>query len=175
MKTLIFILSLIPMNLWAPPTKMSNSDIFKIYTTITLPKQFNDISGLPIPKTNIQHLQLLKQRAKELGIPERILYRLIFKESTYNSEAISRKGALGYCQLMPKTYEIYKNKLNYSGSHTPEINIIIGTQYLADLYNRFGTWELALGAYNGGKRNVIKYNGIPPFKETKDFVKFINQ
>ena len=135
----------------------------------------------PSIKFDLNHLELMDKRADSLNIPKRILFRLVYKESAYNPYALSPKLAFGYCQLIPETYAYYKKVFRYDGYHSPEINIIIGTQKLHDLYKYWKpicksekkTWVYILASYNAGKGNVIKYGGIPPFKETIDFVNYI--
>jgi len=84
-------------------------------------------------------------------------------------------------QVIPGTYKVYKKQLKWEGYHTPEFNIIIGTQMLKDYYDywkpickdEIKTWKYVIASYNAGKGKVIRYKGIPPYKETKDFVKYI--
>ena len=145
----------------------------------------NDIyqwSGVKLPKTyDINHLILIDKQADKLNIPKKIIYRLVFKESNFNQHAISICNAYSYMQVIPSTFSKYSKIINYSGKHTPEINIIIGTQLLSDLYsywikrcNTEGTaWILALASYNAGKGAVIEYGGVPPYKETLNYIKFI--
>jgi soluble lytic murein transglycosylase-like protein len=89
-------------------------------------------------------------------------------ESSYNPKAISKKGARGLMQLMPKTAEI----LGVKDSFNPEQNINAGVKHFKGLMNRFkGDVKLALAAYNVGSRKVRKYQGVPPFKATQSYIK----
>ena len=93
---------------------------------------------------------------------------IIMAESSYNNRSVSKQGAGGLMQLMPGTAESLgvKNILN------PEENIHAGVSYFKSLLNRFnGDKKLALAAYNAGASNVKKYNGIPPFNETRRYIK----
>ena len=89
-------------------------------------------------------------------------------ESGYCHEKRSRYGAVGVFQLMPSTAK----KLGYNPYHIQE-NIKAGISYYKMMYKMFGSMELALAAYNAGPGNVKKYNGVPPFVETKKFVSSI--
>ncbi len=93
---------------------------------------------------------------------------IIMAESSYNPKAISKKGARGLMQLMPKTAEI----LGVKDSFNPEQNINAGVKHFKGLMNRFkGDVKLALAAYNAGSRKVRKYQGVPPFKATQYYIK----
>ena len=93
---------------------------------------------------------------------------IIMAESSYNPKAISKKGARGLMQLMPKTAEI----LGVKDSFNPEQNINAGVRHFKGLMNRFkGDVKLALAAYNAGGRKVRKYQGVPPFKATQYYIK----
>jgi soluble lytic murein transglycosylase-like protein len=93
---------------------------------------------------------------------------IIMAESSYNPKAISKKGAKGLMQLMPKTAK----SLGVKDSFNPEHNINGGVRYYKKLLNQFnGDVELALAAYNAGSRNVREHRGIPPFRATKYYVK----
>jgi soluble lytic murein transglycosylase-like protein len=89
-------------------------------------------------------------------------------ESGYNPKAISKKGAKGLMQLMPKTAEA----LGVEDSFNPAHNVDAGVEYFKKLLNRFdGDVTLALAAYNAGSRKVIEYKGVPPFKATEYYIK----
>ena len=115
-----------------------------------------------------EFLQTAKTAARRYGIPEDIFLRLVQQESAWNPSAISSKGAVGLAQLLPSTA-----KLLGVNPRDPEENLNGGARYLAEQYRTFGTWRLALAAYNAGPGAVEKYGGVPPFKETQGYVKAI--
>lgn len=91
---------------------------------------------------------------------------VVAKESCFNPAARSHVGAIGLMQLMPKTAQWLK----VSKPENVHQNLNAGVRYLAQLRKRFGSNELALAAYNAGPGNVERYNGIPPFAETENYV-----
>ncbi len=113
-------------------------------------------------------LNMAKAAARKHGIPEDLFLRLIQQESAWNPRAKSHKGALGLAQLMPAT----ARELNVD-PHNPRENLEGGARYLRQQYDRFRSWRLALAAYNAGPNAVKKHGGIPPFKETKNYVRII--
>ena len=106
--------------------------------------------------------------ARRHGIPEDLFLRLVRRESGWNPEARSVKGAQGLAQLMPETA-----RLLGVNAADPEQNLEGGARYLAMQYRRFGSWRLALAAYNAGPGAVEKHGGIPPYRETQDYVRAI--
>jgi len=132
-----------------------------------------------------EYVEYIFNLSMQLGIPTRTAFRLIHTESRFTETAISPVGASGLMQLMPATRDMYSKLLC---SDTLNLNrskedIYIGLNLLNDLHGFWTSrgnsndysWKLSLASYNAGKGNVLKYKGIPPFKETQDFVKFINK
>lgn len=111
--------------------------------------------------------QIIKSAAEKHGLAEGLIKAVMHTESGFNTSARSPVGAQGLMQLMPATAK----RFNVSNSYDPQQNIHGGAQYLSFLVKRFqGNISLALAAYNAGEGNVKKYGGIPPFKETQDYV-----
>ncbi|WP_419538799.1 lytic transglycosylase domain-containing protein [Paracoccus shandongensis] len=113
-------------------------------------------------------IPLARQAARQHGIPEDLFLRLVQQESGWNPRARSHKGATGLAQLMPGTAA----KLGVN-PHDPAQNLQGGARYLRMMYNQFGNWHLALAAYNAGPGAVQKYKGIPPYRETRNYVRII--
>jgi len=114
------------------------------------------------------YLNTAKAAARRHGIPEDLFLRLVQQESGFNPNARSHKGAIGLAQLMPQTARDLKVNPN-----DPNQNLEGGARYLKTMYRKFGNWRLALAAYNAGPGAVEKYNGVPPFKETQNYVRKI--
>ena len=113
--------------------------------------------------------QIARQKARDYGVNEDIFLRLIQKESSWNPRAKSEAGAEGLVQLMPDT----ARELGVSNPYDPIQSINAGARYLSRQLKRFGTYDKALAAYNAGAGNVERYGGIPPFRETQNYVKTI--
>ena len=109
--------------------------------------------------------ELIVKHSMEMGVDPALALSIAKKESNFSQNRKSPYGAIGVFQLMPRTAK----KLGYNPYSLNE-NIKGGLTYYKQMYKMFGTTELALAAYNAGPGNVKKYNGIPPFKETKSFV-----
>ena len=114
------------------------------------------------------YLEVARAAARKNGIPEDLFLRLVQRESGWNPTAVSHKGATGLAQLMPDTARLLRVDIN-----DPEENLEGGARYLRMMYDRFGSWRLALAAYNAGPMAVEAHNGIPPYEETRNYVKAI--
>ena len=113
----------------------------------------------------------IRQAAQTHGISEGLIKAVMHTESGFNVSARSPVGAQGLMQLMPAT----ARRFNVSNAYDPQQNIFAGAKYLAWLLKRFnGDTHLALAGYNAGEGNVAKYGGIPPFRETQDYVKRVS-
>jgi len=109
-----------------------------------------------------------RSAARKHNVPEELFLRLVQQESGWNPGAVSHKGALGLAQLMPQTA-----RLLGVDPHDPIQNLEGGARYLSWQYRKFKSWPLALAAYNAGPKAVEKYDGIPPYAETQNYVKVI--
>ncbi len=112
-----------------------------------------------------EYLEVAKAAARKHGIPEDLFLRLVQQESGWNPGAKSPKGASGLAQLMPGTAKIMGVDID-----DPAQNLDGGARYLRLMYDKFGTWKLALAAYNAGPGAVEKHGGVPPYDETKNYV-----
>ena len=111
---------------------------------------------------------IVQRVADRYEVDPALVRAIIMAESSYNPKAVSKKGAEGLMQLMPKTAEY----LGVEDTFDPEHNIDAGVRYFRQLLDQFnGNVKLALAAYNAGGSRVKKYKGIPPFKDTQYYVK----
>lgn len=115
-----------------------------------------------------EYYDLAIAAARRHGIPEAIFLNLVQQESGWNPSAVSHKGAIGLAQLMPQTAKHLR-----VDPTVPSENLDGGARYLARQYRKFGNWKLALAAYNAGPQAVKKHKGIPPYKETTNYVQKI--
>ena len=119
-------------------------------------------------ETELLYHSIIIEAANRYQVDPAIVKAIIMAESSYNPKAVSKKGAKGLMQLMPKTAA----ELGVKDSFNPVYNINGGVRYYKKMLNQFnGDVKLALAAYNAGSRKVKKYQGIPPFKATRYYIK----
>ena len=120
----------------------------------------------PVAQPAPSPAQLADAAADKYGLPRRLVRSVISAESDFQPRAVSPKGAIGLMQLMPATAEALG-----ADPRDPAQNVDAGTRYLRDLLEKYdgGLWH-ALAAYNAGPGAVDKYQGVPPYRETIDYV-----
>ena len=143
----------------APKANASPQQAFKIPADI--PTSGDAELDLIIYKAGLSH-----------GVDPRFIHAVIWQESKYINRARSHAGAQGLMQLMPATAK----RFGCDDVYDPEENITAGTKYLSWLLKRFsGDVKLALAGYNAGEGSVDKYDGVPPYNETQNYVKVISK
>lgn len=116
--------------------------------------------------------RIIFEAGQKQGVDPRFIHAVIWQESKYELHARSHAGAQGLMQLMPATAK----RFGCENPDDPVENINAGTKYLGWLLKRFsGNVELALAGYNAGEGAVDKYDGIPPYNETQNYVKIISK
>ena len=123
----------------------------------------------PSPEPASPYERFIEEAAALYGISADLVRAVIQTESNFNPRAVSRAGARGLMQLTPVTLRELKMKID---PFDPRQNILAGTKYLSMLLDRFeGNVPLALASYNAGPTAVRRHRGIPPYKETRGYVK----
>ncbi len=125
-----------------------------------------------LPSSGQPYSALIASAAATQGVDGRLLAALVWSESSFRPQAVSRAGAAGLSQLMPATARGLGLRVDSTVDQRfdPELNLNAGARYLRAQIVRFGSLELGLAAYNAGPGNVIRYGGIPPFAETQFYV-----
>ncbi len=111
---------------------------------------------------------LIVKASERFGVSFPLLKAIIKAESDFDPRAVSKKGAMGLMQIMPKNFKL----LGLKDPFDPTQNINAGARYFRQLYDRFdGKLALSLAAYNAGPRAVDRYKTIPPYEETEEYVR----
>ncbi len=118
-------------------------------------------------RTPASFREMITTTALQHGVDSRLVEAVVAVESNFNPWAVSPKGAMGLMQLMPETAQRYA----VHDPFDPRQNIAGGTRYLRDLLHRFGgDLPQTLAAYNAGETAVVKHRGIPPYRETREYI-----
>jgi soluble lytic murein transglycosylase-like protein len=133
-------------------------------TTLNEARESSPPAG-PISRSTVD--RYIAESAAASGIDPALLAAMISNESGFNPYATSGAGARGLMQLMPQTAA----SLGVTDAYDPEQNVRAGARYLRALLDRFGTLQLAVAAYNAGPAAVERYGGIPPYVETRAYVR----
>jgi hypothetical protein len=130
------------------------------------------VDGMGRNNPTQQQIDAIYAAADAARIPRNVYLRLIAQESNFNPNAFnSGSSATGYAQIVPATgRQPGYGVTPIQNVKNPTENLRFGAEYLGAMYNKFGRWDYALAAYNAGPGNVEKYNGVPPFSETIDYV-----
>ncbi len=166
---------------------MSRSALFQSQLSVLdgrASQQYNDSIRLQPPRAEVPvsmdagpafrgrytgpYLAVAREAARRHGVPEDLFLRLVQQESGWNTGAVSPKGAIGLAQLMPGTAQLLR-----VDPTDPVQNLEGGARYLRQQYNTFGSWRLALAAYNAGPGAVQQHGGVPPYAETQNYVRVI--
>jgi soluble lytic murein transglycosylase len=157
-------------------TITSHADIYKFtdregvihYTNVPQSNDYEKVLSEDKTGSDKDYNYIINKKSMKYKIEPSIIKAVITAESNWDHRAISNKGAMGLMQLMPDT----ARDMQISNPYDPEQNIEAGTRYLRFLLNKFdGDLNLALAAYNAGPGKVEKSGGIPPFRETKKYVR----
>ncbi len=158
------------------PALSSHADIYKFkdekgvthFTNIPQKKNYKIVISEKKTRPGNDYSYIIRNKSRKYNIEPSIIKAVITAESNWNPRAVSNKGAIGLMQLMPAT----ARDMQINNPYDPEENIEAGTRYLRFLLDKFeGNLTLALAAYNAGPGKIERSGGVPPFPETKKFVR----
>ncbi|MGH8504267.1 MAG: lytic transglycosylase domain-containing protein [Gammaproteobacteria bacterium] len=146
-------------------------DSYTLIATVGRPTAASSCAGVThaiMQQRALTHSPVIEQYAQIYGVDARMIKAIISVESCFDRHAVSRVGAKGLMQLMPATAQ----ELGVYDAFNANDNMRGGIRYFSEMLSRFDkNTEFALAAYNAGPRAVEKYNGIPPYEATQQYVK----
>lgn len=143
------------------------AEVKRIAAEGVFPRKSWRFSEESAPLFNSKYGRLIMSAARHFDVDAALVSAVIKAESDFQPRTVSHKGARGLMQLMPATAK----RFGVTNSFDPEANIYGGVRYLRWLLKTFeGNADLAVAAYNAGEGNVWKYNGVPPFRETVNYI-----
>jgi len=148
-------------------THFSNVPNDPRYERVVLSTRFADEAPREYAPDYMGYDGLILLNARAHNVPAALVKAVIAAESDFDAYAVSHAGAQGLMQLMPATAQ----ELGVKDPFQPDENVSGGTRYLRKMIDRYGKWTHALAAYNAGPEAVDRYRGVPPFQETRDYVR----
>ena len=138
------------------------------YGRATATRSCKGVTMEMMERRSARFMPIVRSHAARNNVDIQLVKAIIATESCFDPTAISKAGARGLMQLMPATAQRYEVNDRFD----PHQNVRAGITHFRDLLDEFReSWELSLAAYNAGAHNVKKYGGIPPFRETQNYVK----
>lgn len=141
-------------------------------TSLKYVRYMSEIGSFRTRAYEAEYDDVIAEAARKNDLSFHLLKAMIHVESSFNPNAVSKKGALGLMQIMPENLGLLKIKDPFD----PRDNIMGGAEYIKTLLDRFnGHLDLALAAYNAGPSVVERYNNIPPFRETREYIQKVQK
>jgi len=161
-----------------PASTRSSEPESKATLPLHLDRHFPELARVPFPAApaapasarerylaSIPFGPEIRKAARSQGLDSLLVVSVVEAESAFRPDAVSPKGAIGLMQLLPLHFEAHEQPFD------PAVNLAAGAQYLAEMKRRFdGDLELALAAYHAGPSAVERFGGLPPYRETRQYV-----